>query len=106
MERISVRISSELFQKLNLKSQETGVNVSEIYRDCLRLGLELLNQKKDMKLLNMLSNAEVNSQLLLLAIKGHFLLEQFFLSSVEDGPELCDMAQEKALKTIGNHLAK
>lgn len=105
MQRLTFQLTENLYQDLTLKAQEHKLSISEIIRECLLIGLKNFREETS-------KTSAPNADMMLQkrtathTLFTYCLLEHFVKSTVENGEQLCAIAESKAEKLTTAMLQK
>ena len=96
MQRVTVRIPQSLYKELKAKSMITHVSVSDIFRQCLEIGLVSLEQENPHKMVNNDDLLTLQKKIANYSVSTYYLLQASVKNHSADGDILCSNADAKA----------
>lgn len=106
MQRLSIKLSESLYQDLSAKAQQHELNLSDTMRECLQLGLQYFRQQPPPISNSQKSEIFLQKRSATHSLFTYCLLEHFIRTTIENGKQICDIAETKAEKLTESMLEK
>lgn len=94
MYQLSIKISLPLYKNLKKHALENELNISDVARECLSMGIKKLSSNRP----TIQEETNLQEHLIIYTLFTHCLLEKFVKNTSTNAQQLCDLAEQEAKK--------